>query len=429
MLCHFVFLRYVVAARFAGFLSLWIVVFGKGLKDVNHEMDSSLDRPDDILWHDELDFNFYVAGCLEQAYASLYHAERSEAREESYLDVYKYARKCQGQCMSHRQLMLVHYLIGTVFVKLDGDYSTGFEHFVTASDLAQQIGDKVAVVKLAQLAGSTAHAMLNCFDATECLTESLRTLRDLPQSPATDSATRSQELDLLLTLAGDKFLLGEYERAQYHLEEARILLPGMSNYGLQEATIDWVGALLLRWQGRTEQALNAAFRASDAYARLAASPAAKLAFDRLSPVIADIALDLAESRLADGYESDRDQYVALARPHMMKAIHLASEVQDLPGWGLAELTRIRFERVAGYVDDGRIAAIDNVIKIAHRLHDVALLGQAQTALGYELASLGRKEQARNRFRKALNVFKNSEVPAMGVWARRALLNDSEMRWR
>jgi hypothetical protein len=113
----------------------------------------------------------------------------------------------------------------------------------------------------------------------------------------------------------------------------------------------------------------------------------------------------------------------------MKAVHLANEVQDLPGWGLAELTRIRFERVAGYVDDGRVAAIEGLIKTSRRLHDVALLGQAQTALGYELASLGRKEQARTRFRKALDVLKYSEVPAMGTWARRALLNDSEMRRR
>ncbi|MGZ3678570.1 MAG: hypothetical protein ACXWQR_08370 [Ktedonobacterales bacterium] len=331
--------------------------------------------------------------------------------------------------MSHRQLMLVHYLMGSVFVKRDGDYSSGFDHFVTASDLAHQIRDAVAIVELANLAGLAARAMLRYRDAAECHEHGLYLLRDMPLPRLTSSTALSLEVDLLTALAADAFGLGAYMQAQHHLEEAHMLLSDKSNYGLEAATIDWYEALLLRWQGRPEQALNAALQASEGYVRLAASPAAKLAFDRLSPVIADIALDLAESRFADGYERDRDQYVALARPHMMKAIHLANEVQDLPGWGLAELTRIRFERVAGCADDGRVAAVENVIKIARRLDDVALLGQAQTALGHELASRGRKEQARTRYRKALDVLQYSEVPAMGTWARRALLNDSEMRRR
>ncbi|MGZ3639025.1 MAG: hypothetical protein ACXVCX_14440, partial [Ktedonobacterales bacterium] len=337
--------------------------------------------------------------------------------------------ECQGRKMSHRQLMLVHYLMGTALVKRDGDYGTGFDHFVTASDLAQQIGDTVSVIQLAHLAGSAARAMLRCNDAAECLMHGLYLLRDMPLPLLTSSTASSLEVDLLLALAGADFGLGAYTQAQHCLVEASMLLSDMSSNGLQEATIDWYGALLLRWQGSPEQALNAASRASNTYVQLAASPATKLALDRLSAVVADIALDLAESRLADGYERDYGEYVALARPHVMKAVHLANEVQDLPGWGLAELTRIRFERVAGCADDGRVAAVENVIKIARRLDDVALLGQAQTALGHELASLGRKEQARTRYRKALDVLQYSEVPAMGMWARRALLNDSEMRRR
>lgn len=418
-----------MAARFVGLLSLRVVVLGKGLKDVNNDLYSSLNRPDDILWHDEMDYNPYVAACLKDAYASLRCAERLETPEDSYLNVYVYTRSCRGRKMSHRQRMLVHYLMGSVLVKRDGDYATGFDHFVTASELAEQIGDQVAAIELAHLAGSAARAILRCNDATECLMHGLYLLRDMPLPLLTSSTVSSLEIDLLIALAGVDFGLGAYTQAQHHLNKARMLLPDVSNYGLQEATIDWYGALLLRWQGSPGVALNAALRASDAYERLAASPAAKLSFDRLSAVIADIALDLAESRLADGYEGDRDQYVALARPHVMKGIQLANEVQDLPGWAIAELARIRFERVAGYVDGGRIGAIENVIKTSQRLQDVALLGQAQTALGKELASLGRKEQARNRYRRALDVLKYSEVPAMGTWARRALLNDSEMRRR
>lgn len=392
-------------------------------------LHSSLDRPDDSLWHYEMDYNPYVAAWLKEAYALLRRTERSETAADGYLGVYMCTRRCQGRKMSHRQLMLVHYLIGSVFVKRDGDYSTGFEHFVTASDLAQQIGDTVSAIQLAHLAGSAARAMLRCIDATECLLHGLYLLRDMPLPLLTSSTASSLEIDLLLALAPADFVLGAYAQAQHCLVEARMLLSDMSSNGLQEATIDWYDALLLRWQGRPEHALNAALRATDTYVRLASSPAARLAFDRLSAVIADIALDLAESRLADGYESDRDQYVALARPHVMKAVQLANEVQDLPGWGLAELTRIRFERVAGCAADGRVAAVENVIKIGRQLQDVALLGQAQTALGHELASLGRQEQARTRYRKALDVLQYSEVPAMGTWARRALLNDSEMRRR
>lgn len=331
--------------------------------------------------------------------------------------------------MSHRQLMLVHYLMGSVLVRRDGDYSAGFEHFVTASELARQVGDTVAVVQLANLAGSAARAELRCHNANQCHAYALEVLRNLPRPLSTASQVSSLETDLLLALTGDEFALGHYAHAQYHLEEAHSLLRGIPGRGLREATADAFDALLLRWQGRPELALNAALRASKGFARLAVSPAARLAFDRQSAVLAEITLDLAEARLADGHRGDRDQYVALARPHVRKATQLANEVQDLPGWGLAELTRIRFERVAGYAPDGRVAAIENVIKLARRLHDVALLGQAQTALGHELASLGRAEQARNRYRKALDVLKNSEVPSIGVWAQRALLRHSEMTRR
>ena len=331
--------------------------------------------------------------------------------------------------MSHRQLMLVHYLMGYVLVKRDGNYSAGFDHFVTASDLAQDIGDTVADILLANLAGSAARAELRFNDAIACQIYALDVLRNTPRPLAAGTIIPTLEAELLVALAGNEFGLGAYTQAQHRLQEARTLLPNIPTHSLQEATIDWIDSLLLRWQGRPEHALNAALRASKVYAHLAVSPTAKMSLIRLSTVVADIALDLAESRLADGYRGDHHQYVALARSHVKKATCLANDVQDLVGRGLAELTRIRFERVAGYAADGRVAGIENVIKLARQLHDISLLGQALTALGHELASLGRAEQARTRYRKALDVLRNSEVPAMGVWAQRALLRHKEMTRR
>lgn len=389
------------------------------------DLNSSLDWPDHPLWYDEMDYSYDVARRLTRAYFRLRQVERSEAPESAYLLVYGEARNCQGRAMSLRQLMLVHYLLGLANVRWDGDYGTAFDHFNEALTIAEQIRDLNSTVRLSQLAGSVARATSNCILATECFTHALTVLRSLPTVNSAHSVAPSFELDLLLSLVGNEFAFGAYLRAQSHIGEARSLLASLSHAGLRAAVIDSFDSLLLRWQGRPGDALTAALRAAETYVGQDMSRSAKLSFDRQSAVVADIALDLAESRQADGYGSDHHQYVELARPHMLRALQLAREIQDIPGLGLAELTRVRFERVAGYAANGRADSIEDVIKAARKMNDVALLGQAQTALGHELASLGRAEQSRTRYRKALDILNDSEVPAMGVWARRALLWHSE----
>ena len=403
---------------------LWCL--GKGRKDVNDTLDSSLNRPDDPWWGSEIGYNPVVASFLEQAYDCL---SQVAALDDGYGHVYANARACQGRSMSHRQRMLVRYLMGVALVGRDGDYNRAFDHFAEAIHIAEDINDTGSTIELAYLAGSAARAMNLCNDAVECYAYGLNVLRGMPRPSFVESAAPSREVDLLLGLALNNFALGQYAQMQHHLEESRLLLNGIPSHGLQEAAIESYTALLLRWQGRPELALNAALRASNAYANLATSPAAKLAFDRQSAVVAEIALDLAESRHADGYESERAEYVAIARPHVKKAVRLAREVQDLPGWGLAELSRVRYERVARQADTGRVAAIEGVIKTGRRLQDVALIAQAQTALGHELTAQGKDEQGRTRYRKALDSLEYSEVPAMGRWARSALLMYKEMTRR
>ncbi len=393
------------------------------------DLHSSLDWPDHPLWYDEMDYSYDVASRLTRAYTCLRQVEQSAAHRDEYLMVFAHARNCQGRAMSLRQLMLVHYLLGLVNVRLDGDYSAAFEHFSEALVIAEQIRDLTSTVKLAQLAGYATRAMSNCVVAVNCYVYALDVLRTLPHRQPGRPVAPSFEADLLLSLVGNEFALGQYVRAQSHVEEARSLLASLPPGGLHGARLDSFDSLLLRWQGRPELALEVARRANATYAGQEMSPSTRLSFDRQSAVAADIALDLAEARQADGYGSDYRQYVAIARPHMMTALQLAREIQDIPGWGLAELTRVRYERVAGYAADGRVAAIENVIRLARRLQDVPLLGQAQTALGHELAWVGSAEQSRTRYRKALDVLTNSEVPAMGVWARRALLRHSEMTRR
>jgi hypothetical protein len=185
-------------------------------------------------------------------------------------------------------------------------------------------------------------------------------------------------------------------------------------------------ALLYRWRGQPELALHHALAATDIYAQIAQSPTSVLAIGRVSGIISEIALDLAQSLPAVDYPSGHASYLQLAHPYVKRALDIAQETRDGPGLSLAMLTRARFDGVAGHNID-RIDVIEAVIKQAQQRGDIALLAQAYTALAREYTVLGHAEAALDCYRRTLDTVAGSDVQAVAAFARRNLLFAREMQ--
>ena len=75
----------------------------------------------------------------------------------------------------------------------------------------------------------------------------------------------------------------------------------------------------------------------------------------------------------------------------------------------------------------RFSTIEQIVWTAKQRGDTALLAQSLTTLADELAFLGEVEQSLNINRQVLDVLHGSDLPALGLGSRRALLRAGEQR--
>jgi hypothetical protein len=181
---------------------------------------------------------------------------------------------------------------------------------------------------------------------------------------------------------------------------------------LAGVTIEWMEALLYRWSRQPARALQPALVAAHVHTE-SGSPASAA---RGQVIAADVQLDLAD---AFPHGSDRDGLITAAGEHILLAQELAEEAHDEVGTNLALLTEIRYSRMAGE-NESRLALAEDVIHAAHRLGDTALLVQAYTTLGDELAALQRSDAALDCYQRSLDVVVGGELVALAVWSQRAL---------
>jgi hypothetical protein len=120
-------------------------------------------------------------------------------------------------------------------------------------------------------------------------------------------------------------------------------------------------------------------------------------------------------------DADRGAILKLAWPHLSMATSLAREAHDPIGRLMTQLTRIRYGRLR-QSSENRIAMIENVIRKARKLGDTAVVAEAFTSLGDELLASGEMNSARNLYQQVLAMLDGGDFPAVGLRARRALLN-------
>lgn len=360
-----------------------------------------LEEPVDPPWLQGPDYDDEVDGMLNLVYDAIQRKAYRAARP--LLDA------CLRRAMSARQRVRVQYALGMLNVG-ERKPDLALRHLDEALDLVAVMGEVSVCAPLAYLRASV-HAELSHYaPAAEYYDIAVEVLQADQSLVERDPAFAQS---VFLGASTHEFLLARSGDAQRHLAEAR-LLPGALEPHTRAAS-EWITALLERWRGDLWTALGRAISVSDAYIGLAIPTSVA----RIHSVVAEIALDLADVPHENGLNAPRDDMLSLAGKYSAAAVAWSDAVRDPSGSGLALLSHIRHNRLSGGNQDG-MPLIDRVEALARRLRDGTLLGQVQTARGYELVACGSIEEAATCFRQAVATLTAMDSLAMAVWPQRAL---------
>jgi tetratricopeptide (TPR) repeat protein len=381
--------------------------------------DSLLRGPHDPLWQLEPDYSWSVATLLDAADKQLAIA-RATGDPNDYEPVIVYAQACVEQSHSLRQAVRAGYLVGNALAGME-DFADALECFDEALDGAARLGDWSAYVALTQHAGWASGQLYQYQSAAHYTALALRQL-DAHANDRGVIVDPQAELDVIAAHASFQFMLGQFPSAVSALTRARVRAALTPATPLHQMTVDWIEALLQRWRGEPARALALAQRAADTLASSATLARDVLSLGRIRGIVAEIALDLAERYPIAVDEHTR--YVRLARRGLRDLSQIASGAGDDAGRVLATLGRARLDRVTNRNVD-RTRALERALRRARDLGDTALVTQALTALGHEFAARGESESARTCYRRALAQVDGTDLRAMGIFPRRALLQAEE----
>ena len=374
--------------------------------------------PDHPSWHNHHDFSPALARILPQAFALL-----STNLLADYNQALELVLPFIPQTAVAPQRLRVCYIVASCLAAFD-QYDEALVWLDEALDLALLLRDDNAALDLIILRSGLNRALLHVGEAAG----DLHTALALLDQKTLESHTTQAGLKLHFTahLAGFEYYLGRYATAETLVAEARTLARDAYDTHdthdtrdalLDAATVEWVQTHLYRLRGRPEEALRTSLAAATVFTE-AGSP---ISAARAQALVAEVAMDFVAMSPAD---ADRSAFLKLAWPHLSMATSLAHEAHDPVGSLMVRLTRIRYGRLRRS-NENRIAMIETVIRKARKLGDIALVAEAFTTLGDELAADGESESALNLYRQVVAMLDGGDFPAVGIEARRALIRASE----
>jgi tetratricopeptide (TPR) repeat protein len=371
-------------------------------------LDSSLLFPDLPAWQNADSYSPSMAEVLRQAYR---HLRSTPKCLDAFARVHHLLSAHLDDLMSARQRMHAYFLLGTACLAVE-EWCLALEYLDEALEIATLgLQDAIASAQLAYLHATAHLALMDYRGAADDLGDTLNILRALGED--VESHIRVFELTVLGRMAMAQFVLADYDAASRFLSEAEPLLIFREQNIAGAGTVEWIWALIRRWQGQAPLALQHALVASGCY-EVADAPNS---YGRIQAVSAEIMLDLAEYF---GGGDAHHAYLEMAAPYIHRAVALARESYDPMGECLALLARTRLSRLQSQNED-RTQTLEHLIKVGERASDRALVTQALTALGHEAASLGHISSALGCYRKAVTTASESNIPAIGRWAERAML--------
>jgi tetratricopeptide (TPR) repeat protein len=367
---------------------------------------SSLRFPDRPAWRKAKNYSPAVADALTQAYE---HLKWGPTHSRAYCDAYDTIVPWLTARMSKRQQMHAYYVSGKAQSAL-GETGLAVTDLTHGLELAAlYLRDHRAMAQLAHLRAIAYSWQLQYRAAVTDLHDCLAIVRSLRRYAT--APTRAFELTVLRNLAGFEFMCSNFDEAREHLQQAQAIPHSSAQDILDRSATHWITALIERWRGSAMDALQQAQIACEGYREANDSRS----LGRIQIIIADIALDLA---LFFPPGDIRDSYITLALPYGQRAAMLAHSSDDLVGADLAQLVQARAAIISRR--ESSSAQIVQVIRDAERYHDASLEASAYTALGYDFDGQGDIEAARLCFREVAHMVEDTDISALGVWAKRAL---------
>ena len=289
-----------------------------------------------------------------------------------------------------------------------------------ALEEGRMLGDLPAQIQLNHLSGLARFAGTQFSHAQENFLAGLEMLYAINDSVSFSGWDLI--IELLTRLGALEYELGFFTDSEQFLREASSLLTARTpEDSMSAATIAWNFIQHHRSHGNLEHALKTAQSAGAIFAEREMPTAS----GRLQTIVADVALDLAESFSLEAETDARIAYITLARPYAQRGIEQTKSAGDLIGEGLARLAALRLDRLRGK-ERNRLASLNALERKARSIGDPALIGRLWTAQADEFAAAGNIEWARNRYYKAQRHLEEYELMAMARAPLRARLRLEEM---
>ena len=113
------------------------------------------------------------------------------------------------------------------------------------------------------------------------------------------------------------------------------------------------------------------------------------------------------------------EYLAHAELYIQRAIQIAVASDYQASECMARIVRSRLLRLQGSPGD-RTLLLEELANMARQHRDMALVCKAYTGIGQECEAVGKFDEAREWYRRAIAALKESKAIADTVWAQRAL---------
>lgn len=379
-------------------------------------MPGSLEYPDSESWHSKPEYSPSIAEQLTWAYSYL---RRHGGSVRAFAHILLPLEHLVGAHMAVVQRERLYFLLGSASCAI-GAYASAIAYYDAAIELASSERDFGDVAHLLSRRGLVCRAMGQYGTGSSNLRECLSLLPESPQEYSQDDL--AFRLRALRQYADYEFYQGHFAAVTKILGEARAIIPLTSGQEIEKASCDWLEAHLYRLSRQPEQALHIATGVLDVIVDQA-NPTTR---DRFHTFLANIALDMLDDASASPHSSHDHGCLALAQWHIKQALCAAEQAYDEPGAYLARLAKARYDRYANS-NTNTLAAIEVVARAGQWLHDDALIAQAMTALGDELAARSEHESALNMYRQTIGHLDGSQASVLALPALRKVLIAEEWR--
>lgn len=393
--------------------------------------DSSLRYPDKPEWKYEPSYHETTAAMLDAIFHSI---NLPDLDEDAYQRTVERAERCLSLPMSVRQRMLLHWAQGMSYMGLM-EWRRSSDSFESAFDLAEALNDQPSCAELAYLNGRACAADLNYASAKDYNKSALSLLQELLESGSPSDL--DFEARIFLNLGTSEYVLEQYDEARSHFSHVKFLLtvfPSIEDAAAaqgvdrlrQLARVYWAEAVLERWIGLPETAFQTALRTYDMYERLSSSDDYPAEIATIGSIIAETAIDLADGLSMDIASSARRTQLTIAQSYIENAADAATTANDALTASLVLLANARYETALGAFAEAE-DSLASVCVTAEARHNLALSVQIETTRGRLFAARAEQNCAEQCFQTALDIARSSDLPALGIWAKRALLWERERR--